>query len=314
MNLARKIGVLSLKEDVHAQSIAHLAQQDGHHIVRFGTDVLDTSPSSIELADGLVRPGVITDLDGNRHRADQFDVLWWRRPYGPQASAAMADASGIAALVNSSAKLHIDGLFSCCGKVRFVNDRQAAMAAENKIAQMHIAAAVGMAMPRTLFSNDPEPVRHFCRDHPGGTIVKSHANSSTLQIKTSLLSESVLDDDGAIAAAPAIYQQYIEGDRHFRVFVVGTLYQAIQIRNGAVDSRIDLSVPMTPYRFNAVDEARMFAFMKMAKLDMGVFDFKMNDEGRLYFLEVNQQGQFAFMDVIAGTSCLSMTLSYLLNG
>lgn len=48
-------------------------------------------------------------------------------------------------------------------------------------------------------------------------------------------------------------------------------------------------------------------------LEMGIFDFKRNKRGELYFLEVNQQGQFAFMDVIANTRCLEMTLEHLLG-
>lgn len=54
-------------------------------------------------------------------------------------------------------------------------------------------------------------------------------------------------------------------------------------------------------------------FLNWLDLSMGVIDLKVDRLGHPHFLEVNQQGQFLWMDVTAGTSMCSIVARHLLD-
>ncbi len=307
----KKIGVVAHRGDIHAQAVMHLAKLRGHSVFQIESDVLHDCAASI-LLDGKPRPiVVVNDSFGSAHELPDFGAIWWRRPYGKQQIVEQAEAFEYAELINYSSRVHIDGLANCCDSTVFVNEPIAASRSENKIYQLSVAARVGLRVPDTLFSNDSERITSFFFDNDEDVIVKSHFNSEEVQIKTSRLTREMLSDRASLEIAPSIFQRYIPGEHHLRVVAVGDQHQAVCFINSALDSRIDLSCPAMPARLDA-DTARMCAdFLRSAGLAMGVFDFKVDRSGEIYFLEVNQQGQFAYLDAVAGTRSLEMLVSYL---
>lgn len=70
---------------------------------------------------------------------------------------------------------------------------------------------------------------------------------------------------------------------------------------GWVDSRMDNSVAFTPYDLGDDVAEALHQLMDCLGLAFGVIDLRVSaSDGQVYFLEVNPQGQFAYLEIKTG--------------
>lgn len=303
-----KIGVISIEGDVHVQALRHLSKNKGGSVLSFQP----YHPRSAELSsifnigdDGFAE---MVDVDGRRHNLADIACLWWRRPFGTN----QLPESEVERLILSSMKHQILGAFEIGFKGKILNRPVHAERAELKHIQIQEAKRAGLNVPRTLISNDGGAIRRFAEEQDGNVVMKSLFNTEKLQIKTTLLSPELLTDENSLSVCPTIYQSMVDGYQHVRAFVISNQYRAIVTENPAIDSRIDLSVPSRPYFFDPDTEAGIYRFMRQMRLDMGVFDFKIDQLGKIWFFEVNQQGQFAYLDISAEVGAMELLANTML--
>jgi hypothetical protein len=307
-----KVGVVAPLDDVHAKSVCYLAGKSGSPIFHICSDAQNLFSSSGWFAAAAPLPARLTDSTGQAHYINEFKTLWWRRPYTPQIVADAARSHDERTLINSAARLHLEGLVRAAFKGLCVNDPAAAQLAEHKIVQVQAAQSVGMPVPPTLFTNDYAHLLEFFEAMDEDVVVKSHFNSADLQIKTTRLTRELIKNEASIRVAPSIYQKFVRGEEHFRVVALRDRYQAVRFISTEVDSRIDLSQKARPYILESDVQRKISALLHELGLQFGVVDLKRDTSGTFYFLEVNQQGQFAFLDAVAGTTCMAMFTEFLL--
>ncbi|WP_155623456.1 ATP-grasp domain-containing protein [Burkholderia vietnamiensis] len=310
-NHSRKIGIVSISEDLHAKAISHIVRKKGYEAIIFAVDDLARCVSSVIIDNDGSLDVELTDISGNSHHWRDIGVFWWRRSSSPQLFLDDSHDEITKRVVNRCASAHVLGVFGGAPNIRYVNNPIQAISAENKVNQIRAAHLAKLAVPDTLFSNNPERLRTFFYDHNRNIIIKSHYSTVDVPIKTMLVSDNMIDSDANIRMAPAIYQKYIEGDTHYRVVMAGDDYVACEFLNSSVDSRIDLSVPARPTELDLDVVDKLRKCLDFLGLDVGVFDLKRENSGKLFFLEVNQQGQFAYLDAMAGTNSLEFMANYL---
>ncbi len=111
-------------------------------------------------------------------------------------------------------------------------------------------------------------------------------------------------DDLPIKLCPAIYQNMIEKKFELRVVVLGEKIIAAKLNSQAHDhSRLDWRLDaykevmsIEPYFLSDADNDKIKEFMGKIGLVMGSLDFIVDVDDKLVFLEVNEQGQFLFLD------------------
>jgi hypothetical protein len=307
-----KVGIVTLKGDIHAQAVCHLATLQGRSIFHFETDFLRERPSTFRIGTADIHTPKLTDSSGTEHCLADFAAIWWRRPSGRQLTVHDDVSPDVDSVIENSARSHVYGLFNAVPHNIVVNNPIWAQHAENKIVQLKCARQIGFNIPNTLFSNDYSAVKRFFFENNGDVVVKSYFNSPELQLKTTLLTPNILSDRNSFAVSPAIYQTLIKGTHHIRAVAVRGNYQAVLFINSEVDSRLNLSGITSNYTFDPKIHSLIENFLIQMNLDMGIFDFKIDESGVLYFLEINQQGQFAYLDMITETKCLQMVTDYLL--
>lgn len=308
----RKIGVVSLRDDLHVHAVTFLARQRGYRVVHLCVDDLANCISSFRIcADGELY-GRLQDAADNQHEIGDFGVIWWRRSSSAQTCLDETHDAQTHGIVNRSAAAHVFGLFCAGYRGKFVNNPIKAFAAENKLFQMKAALEAGLPVPETLFSNDPGEVSRFFYMQSGDVVVKNYGSIASVQTKTTKMTERMLSDVASIRMAPAIYQRFIEGSLHYRIVVAGGNYVACETENRAIDSRLDLTAPVRAVQIDDDLLLRLKECLASLGLEMGIFDFKKSSSGQMYFLEVNQQGQFAYLDAIASTKALEMVTGYLI--
>lgn len=192
----------------------------------------------------------------------------------------------------------------------WVNRPDAARRAENKAIQLDAARRCGLRVPRTLFSSDPDAVEAF-RQANRRVIYKpfslhtwlSDARDRACVVHARLLEPEFHVDPRAVQACPGIFQAYVEKTADIRVTVVGEHMSAVRIADRSGDAFVDWRSHVRAEGFEPTEcmlpaptEDKLRALMKSLGLAYGAIDLVLDAEGHLHFLEVNQAGQFLFVE------------------
>jgi len=124
------------------------------------------------------------------------------------------------------------------------------------------------------------------------------ALAGTLLTRT--VTERHLASPEAMAVSPAMYQEHIPGTRHVRAQCFGERVIAVLITAEALDWRARLDSDIRPWTTPDAIRARLLEVMRTLGLKMGIVDLKLTDDDECVWLEVNQQGQFLFLEGLTG--------------
>ncbi len=261
------------------------------------------------------RGSLMADADGIRAHSNACDLsrigaVWHRAPELPGAAATMPEDREFAARQWQGFQSNALALEQSFVDALWVNRPAAAEAAENKWVQLRAAHAVGLRFPEAIASNDAAEVRALLRRC--GRLVFKQFHTYMWQSRSSgelRSSDVVLLDaqselpEAAIAVCPGIYQRYIDKAYDVRVSVIGDrLFPVRLLRRGGgayVDWRPhirDEDLLAEPIELPVAVEARLRALMARLDLVLGCIDLVVDHAGEMYFLEVNQQGQFLFVE------------------
>lgn len=295
--------------DVHALAVQLAVQAKGHEAILWhGADLPTRQTASVHVDPG---PGTVRwDLsDPEIGRIDPpFDTYWMRRPTAPHMPKDLHPADHVVA--RRACDAFVRQLWQLMPRDGFwVNDREGARRAESKANQLRHAMAVGFAVPPTLISNDPAEIRRFLARHRGQTVYKSlfpaqwKTEEGVALLFTTEIAEEDLPDDDMLRVSPGIFQRKIPKAHELRVtYIGGHLVVARLLSQDREDSQVDwkgalrdLRVePADPLPEPVADACR--AFMDRLGLVFGCLDFIVTPEGEHVFLEVNEMGQFLWVE------------------
>ncbi len=174
--------------------------------------------------------------------------------------------------------------------------------------QLLRARQVGLRIPRTLITCDPEAARDFVADmqRRGREVIhKLSADRAPFAVPTRIVKARDLARLETLRYAPVTFQERIEGGVDLRVTVAGERVFAAEWRpksGGAhgVDVRIEAGTRMWPAECPDELARRLLEFQRVSDLTFGVYDFKLDRDGRAFFLEINPSGQWLSLEVDAG--------------
>jgi hypothetical protein len=291
------IGIVTLADDFHALGIARRLKSDGIETAIIETDLL---PSRARMS---WRPGkafALLDRAGEMVRARDFELIWWRRlPSAPVIDEEVADPAA-RDMIARDCRATLLGGFTTCFSGRWISHPEKTQAASNKLIQLQAAANVGLRLPQTLISQDPDEIRVFFEAMRGEVVAKTVAGTLLTPLLTGKLSPEMLAADASLAIAPAIYQELVKGNNHLRVCVFGDKVFAARLTSSHLDWRYPLDVEAETVELDRVTTDKLCALLRALDLRMGVFDLKETGEGEPVFLEVNPQGQFLFLEGLCG--------------
>jgi len=306
MNVA--IGILSLRDDIHALAVKSKIEQRHHarcHV--FAARELATR-GGLSWSGDAGAPSVLRDLDGELVEPSGLDAIWYRRLGRQQLIPEAADpkyTAEIDAACWTALQGHLLTEFRGC----WVSDPEATELAGNKLVQLRAAQRAGLRIPATLVSQDPARIREFCSAHPGA-IIKPVRTRGDLAV-TAVVSAELLAHDEVLALVPSIYQENIPGTRHLRITMFGDHCHAAVIEAHDLDWRVDMSVPFSVYEPSAQLRAALHGIVRSLGLVMGIFDLKLTPDNDIVFFEVNPQGQFLFVEGLCGLPLGDMFADYL---
>lgn len=308
--------------------ISHLADEHATrvlgHLGRGGANTLlfDTSRYPREIRLDIdhragASPALFVVVDGVRHDLAAVRSVWWRRPQPFGLDEAMSDGDD-RSFAYGECHAAIMGLWSCLD-AHWVNNPERDEVAARKAYQLKVAAGLGLRVPRTLVTNDPERAAAFI-DSEGsmGTIYKAFSATERAWRETRLLRSEERAHLDAVRLAPVIFQEHVRADIDLRITMIGDEVFPAEILSGETDYHVDFRMTMHAAAIRAhilPDEVvvKLRAFMGALGLVYGAIDMRLTPDGEYIFLEVNPAGQWLFIEDRTGQPITAALAEHLLR-
>jgi hypothetical protein len=302
--------VLTRSDDSCAAAVLDRIQERGGRAFRFDTDRFPTEIRAIvEYSNGSRR--IRVESGDNELDLAQVTAVWHRRLYVGgllpkemdkqlRSASQLECRATLQGMVASLQCFHLDPVPS----IRH---------AQNKQLQLQRAAELGLAVPRTLITNDPDSVRSFFAACRGEVIAKMLSTFAIYEEgeERVVFTNPVVADDlehlDSLKLCPMTFQEKIPkalelrtiliGDREFTASIDSQAYERSRI-----DWRRDAVARLDAWRAYALpDEVRgkLRALLRSFGLLYGAFDLILTPDQRYVFLEVNPSGEFFWLERFA---------------
>lgn len=173
--------------------------------------------------------------------------------------------------------------------------------------QLVFAERAGLRVPLTLVTASPQEALAFVDALAGrrAQVIYKQIVSTGDGPPTRLFSEADRERIEHVALCPTLFQERIVGGPDLRIAVIGSSVFAAEWRKAGgpapgVDVRFEPDTGLWPVTMPQEFQAQLLRLHSLMELSIGIYDFKMDDEGTPYFLEVNPGGQWLGLEVKAG--------------
>lgn len=298
-----KVIVLAQEDDNHTAPIKWALEQGGYQVVCWaGVSWTEEQQVSLLLDDQ-------SKMTLGPYSVDPGDSVWIRRLDQPVPNPKVSEAD------KKFADLEYRSFHNCIAymletqPVWCINKFSASRFINNKSVQLHLARTCGLKVPKALMSNAPGGVKKFFDHNPSRTICKAftphvwqrESVGGVAVTETFELTREQLPPDEILTYAPSIYQDMVVKQFDIRTVIMGhRVYsyalhnplKALDWRQDAGLGKIEVEIVATP----ADVERGIVAFAKKAGICFGSIDFAVDMDGAWWFLEINEQGQFLWLD------------------
>lgn len=236
--------------------------------------------------------------------------IYYRKPTFPDTSDFAPEYRRI---INSDILAIIDGLANSFSGVVLTKPyllRQA----ENKIFQLIYAKSHSILMPKSFIgNNDHWKCINDQRIIKPISVGKIETSSGIAIIQTNLMHEN--DSYDSPELTPVYIQEYIKKSFEVRITVVDDDFFAVKIVS---DNMIDWRAGNNN-QYEIIDipieiKKCIKMMMKDFQLRFGAIDYIVDIDGKWYFLEINPNGQWQWLECILGLSISDSIMNMLLGG
>jgi glutathione synthase/RimK-type ligase-like ATP-grasp enzyme len=313
----RLILIVTDEIDRDADIILLLLREMGQEVVRVHTSDFPLQIALSSSYDGTDWSRTIA----TRKRTIQLDEvrsIWWRRPGPPTLPSELTDYER--GFVRDEVREGLTGLWESIEHECFwVSFPAAIKKAEHKMSQLSLATRLGLQVPQTLVSNDPDRVRSFYERCHQEMIYKTlystvpnpqfyvSAQGMSEQIRsgfpkaqfvyTTRIGEEQLALLETIRTAPGIFQEYIPKQVELRATVIGDelftaeLHSQLHEETRTDFRHYEVETPILPHTLPAEIAEQCLALTRASGLNYSTSDFILTPDGRYVFLEMNPNGQ-----------------------
>lgn len=311
--------VLTDRRDAHLPFVqAHL---DDQLIIIDPRSLLEEAELSYEVAaDGTTRVLIddvaLADVSG----------AWFRKPMMPSPDE-LPVADEFAPYSASAIAEHYVQLFATFPLARWVSDYYAIRRASNKLHQLAVARRIGLPTLPTLFTSHSERARTFIRSHQRVvskpiSIVHPTVDGQQKVLFTVLVEADDMPDLGNLHLAPSIFQVAPHVECDLRITVVGDqVFPATVVTSGTAEFPRVYDSRVGNYEGGLeIAEAADFPpalargcvrLVKELGLAFGAIDMIRDHDGAYWFLEINPNGQWAYIENATGQSIGNALAQYL---
>lgn len=287
--------IITHKEDFTSDFIIEKLNSRGIKYFRLNCEDIDEETYSFENS---------SQFSFNINGISSFDSVWFRRPKLPELST--QNESERIFLMSDYDSL-LENIYLLINSNKWLSHPKDVYRAENKLLQLKTAQSIGIQIPPTLVTNNHEKLRKFISRQNNNVIIKPIRQGRILHgdgFKTIFTNKIDLDKIQGISEfdlTPCIFQKCISKLYEIRVTVVGDKVFSAKINSQATnETKIDWrkeKIPFEKYELPKDISDKCIAITKRLNLSFGAIDIIRNQEGEYVFLEINPNGQWAWLEM-----------------
>ncbi|RFP63041.1 MAG: hypothetical protein BJG00_001705 [Limnothrix sp. CACIAM 69d] len=307
--------IVTSNEDIHADAVIQALASSKLNPIRLNSESFIQQSQYAYSWDqtGQLSQEHLTLLDSLREIQD-LGVIWWRKPNDFQPFPEVEDPWAIKYCQQETESLifSLPGLFP---KAQWVNNYYNIRIPSHRINQIPVAKGLGILIPPTIVTNDYEAACDFVQSHQD-CIVKPMRYSGFLHqdqqygCYTRLIDLEILQGlKDSIRLAPVFIQKRIHKKSEYRVTLIGKKHFVCRIEaEGIHDQDVQLDWRVTePDKLAHYPDAlpddyiqKLYGMLKVFGLNFGAFDIIRDDDDQLYFIELNPNGQWYWIELLTG--------------
>ncbi len=242
--------------------------------------------------------------DGRQIHLEEVGSVWYRRPTHITANTALPIIEK--EFIEREARSGLWGLIRTIPGL-WVNHPDAIREASYKARQLQVAHSLGLDIPRTLITNNPEALKQFHIECGGKIIYKLlgfplyKADDLPISTYTNLVPDEMLNQAHRVTATAHMFQEYIEKVCDLRVIVIGQKVFAAEMYPLSEETRIDFRKDYGALRYavHSLPDAIRTALLEMSRyyrLNYAAVDMLYTSACRYVYVETNPAGQFGWLE------------------
>ena len=297
--------IVTNKTDYTADFLILGLKERGVGFFRFNTEEF---PKTIELILDISNNNIEGQLKAHNRVIDLAEIqsVWYRRPVASDPSEKIQGEAEREYIITESRET-LEGLWRILHGF-WVSHPDNLRAAESKLYQLKVASDLGFAIPQTLVTNSPAVAEAFYRTHSNQIICKPQRQGQISRrenvslIYTNMVEEQHTEHFSSVQFAPVLFQPYVPKAIEIRVTVVGLRVFAVELHSQEVEHarfdwrRVDASeLHHQAHRLPLDIETKCISLVRTLGLSFGAIDLILTPESEYVFLEINPNGQWAWI-------------------
>ena len=250
--------------------------------------------------------------------------VWYRRPAKPLISQEIVDSAARQFAFEESTEL-TKGLWNLIDAV-WVSRPDKIMQAESKVYQLSVAQKIGFSVPNTIITNDPRTAKAFYEEFQAVIYKPMRSGKIFRNDEVSLIFTSLVEGQhskrfDSAKFAPVLLQEYVPKEVEIRATVVGNSVFSVELITQHDEiSKIDwrrknaFQIEHRPHSLPFQIELLCKSLVERLGLNFGAIDLILSPSGEYVFLEINPNGQWAWIQQVLPGMLIRESLISLLTG
>jgi glutathione synthase/RimK-type ligase-like ATP-grasp enzyme len=312
----KNIFVLTVEDDFHTKRVKGILEKKYNIFLielKRETYGKDWTITSLTYRNDLK---TIINFDGKEYVDDQIHSFWLRRNFHLESS----DQSPTPEqeYISAQTAIHVNSCIRLLAeKVFFINRPYANWNCNSKIVQAVHAKDCGLSLPNSFQGGSPNLLNNFISAHSEKEklcikpIEASHLKlnqENTLAHYTTLFERRPANELESVKDCPVIIQKFISKDYEIRATLIGNKIFAASIDTKTANEAAQIdwrhydwaNTPYYPIELPVDISRKIIKHANILGLVYGAYDLIKTPENEYYFLEVNAQGQWLWVEDLTG--------------
>jgi glutathione synthase/RimK-type ligase-like ATP-grasp enzyme len=309
--------IISNEHDIHLTPVIERLKVWGFSVFRLNTENLFSKYKiHITYKNTQIVGSIINVVSGDIIKIEDIKTIWERRPMEPMNTFSPIDEKFMETIrveQNSFYRQFRHSLRHC----NWIGNPLSDLRASSKILQKSIAQKVGFTIPKSIITNNYEELKLFidsCSDYivkpmKADSIQLDEDNQMVFYARKATFSQLESISEIGFQNAPNYIQEYIEKKYEIRLTLIGNKAFAAKIDSkpmlagqGKEDWRegYDFGIKFTEMNADSTLVDKCKAFLNELELNFGCFDFVVDENNNIFFLECNSNGQWLWIEEDTG--------------
>jgi len=307
--------IVTSQDDIHADMVIKELEDSKIKPIRLNSDTLiqESAYSFSWNQQGQSISQSFTFKD-SKLSTEKIKLIWWRKPneYYPDPEVTDEWAKQYAVEETKSLVQSLSGLFP---DANWINNYYNLRLPSRRINQIPLTKQLGIPIPATLVTNQYESIVSFLKQE-GSCIIKPmdyscflHDDKQYACYTRPIDLETIDSLRDSIHLAPVFIQKRIPKKAEYRVTLIGKKsfvcrIETEHLNDAEVNQDWRVTEPdklvHTPDTLPEDYIAKLHKMLELLGLNFGAFDIIRGDDDVLYFIELNPNGQWYWIEILTG--------------